>query len=182
METDMKRLHCLCLALLGALLCACSTLPPPGVTPVAPFDLQRYLGKWYEIARLDHSFERGLSDIHAIYSVAEDGSVTVLNRGYNVARGSWRDATGRAVFTGEPTRGALKVSFFGPFYGGYNVIALDPAYRWAMVMGPDRSYFWILSRDKQLPEGVKADLLRQAAAAGVDTGKLIWVSHTRSDS
>ena len=178
----MKKLAIVCLTTLSALLCACSTLPPEGIEPVSPFNLQRYLGKWYEIARLDHSFERGLSDIQATYSMAEDGSVTVLNRGYDAARGNWREAKGHGVFTGEPTRAALKVSFFGPFYGGYNVIALDPAYRWAMVMGPDRSYFWILSRDKQLPADVKAQLLHQAQAAGVDTGKLIWVSHTRSDN
>lgn len=178
----MKRPTLFCLAILSAVLCACSTLPPAGIEPVSPFKLQSYLGKWYEIARLDHSFERGLSDVHAIYSVAEDGSVTVLNRGYDPARGGWREAKGRAVFTGEPTRAALKVSFFGPFYGGYNVIALDPGYHWAMIMGPDRSYLWILSRDKQLPNGVKSQLLRQAESAGVDTGKLIWVSHTRGDN
>lgn len=166
-------------ASLALLVAACSPLPPKGIEPVSPFDLQRYLGQWYEIARLDHSFERGLSDIGATYSLNEDGSVRVENHGYDIERKEWKKAIGRAVFTGDATRGALKVSFFGPFYGGYNVIALDPAYRWSLVMGPDRSYLWILSRDKQLPINIRDMLLQKARAAGVDTDKLIWVSHTR---
>lgn len=173
----MPRLLTLCLAVL---LASCSYLPPKGIEPVSPFDLQRYLGQWYEIARLDHSFERGLSDVGATYSLNEDGSVKVLNRGYDAARGQWKDAIGRAVFTGDSNTAALKVSFFGPFYGGYNVIALDPDYRWSMVMGPDRSYLWILSRDKQLSESVRTLLLEKARAAGVDTDKLIWVSHAHA--
>ena len=127
------RLGALLLAALGV-LSACSTTPPEGMAAVTPFDIQRYVGKWYEIARLDHSFERGLSDVSATYRQQDDGSVEVLNRGYDSTRGEWRQAVGRAVFTGEPTRASLKVSFFGPFYGGYHVVALDQQnYRWAMV-------------------------------------------------
>lgn len=169
------------LACMATLLAACSPLPPKGIEPVSPFALERYLGKWYEIARLDHSFERGLSDIQAVYSLNPDGSVRVLNRGYDVERKAWREAVGRAVFTCSPDQGALKVSFFGPFYGGYNVIALDPAYRWAMVMGPDRSYLWILSRDRKLAEPVREMLVQKARAVGIDTDKLIWVSQQRED-
>ena len=172
----MKKTQLLCI---GALLVACSPLPPKGIDPVSPFALERYLGKWYEIARLDHPFERGLSNIQAVYSPNSDGSVRVLNRGYDVERKAWREAVGRAVFTGSPEQAALKVSFFGPFYGGYNVIALDPDYRWAMVMGPDRSYLWILCRDRKLADPVREMLLQKARAAGVDTDKLIWVSHDR---
>ena len=124
------RLGALLLAALGV-LSACSTTPPEGMAAVTPFDIQRYVGKWYEIARLDHSFERGLSDVSATYRQQDDGSVEVLNRGYDSTRGEWRQAVGRAVFTGEPTRASLKVSFFGPFYGGYHVVALDQQnYRW----------------------------------------------------
>ena len=163
-------------------LAGCSTTPPDGMRAVAPFDLSRYLGKWYEIARLDHSFERGLSDVSAHYRLQADGSVEVVNRGYDAGLGQWKEAKGRAAFTGEPTRASLKVSFFGPFYGGYHVIALDPDYRWAMVVGPDRGYLWILSRKKALPPGVRERLLEQARAQGIEVDKLIWVAQTRDDA
>jgi len=168
-------------SLLG--LSACSTTPPEGMTPVTPFDLTRYEGKWYELARLDHSFERGLTDVSATYRAQADGSVEVINRGYDNKRRDWRQAVGRALFTGESNRGSLKVSFFGPFYGGYHVVALDQQnYRWAMVVGPDRDYLWILARDKQLPADVRSGLLTQARALGLDVDKLIWVEQTRTDN
>ena len=168
-------------SLLG--LSACSTAPPEGMTPVTPFDLTRYEGKWYELARLDHSFERGLSDVSATYRAQADGSVEVINRGYDNRRKEWRQAVGRALFTGEPDRASLKVSFFGPFYGGYHVVALDQQdYRWAMVVGPDRDYLWILARDKQLPADVRSGLLGQARELGLDVDKLIWVEQTRTDN
>ena len=154
---------------------ACSTAPPKGVTVVSPFDLNRYLGTWYEVARLDHRFERGLSRVSATYSLNPDGSVKVLNRGYDDDKGTWSEAEGRAVFTGDANTASLKVSFFGPFYGGYHVIALDPEYRWAMVIGPDPSYLWILARERQIPGEVREQLVTQAARAGVDVASLIWV-------
>ena len=164
-------------ALLG--IAACSTTPPAGMTSVTPFEIARYTGKWYEIARLDHSFERGLSDVSATYTQQSDGSVEVINRGHDGTK--WRQAIGRALFTGEPSRASLKVSFFGPFYGGYHVVALDQDYRWAMVVGPDRDYLWILARDKRLPEGIREQLISQARAQGFDIDRLIWVSQTRDD-
>ena len=164
--------------LLGLGLSACSTVPPKGATPVSPFELPRYLGTWNEVARLDHRFERGLSRVSANYSLNPDGSVKVLNRGYNAEKKSWSNAEGRALFTGDSNTGSLKVSFFGPFYGGYHVIALDPDYRWAMVIGPDPSYLWILARDKQIPVEVREQLLAQAAKLGVDTRALIWVEQS----
>ena len=164
-------------------LSACSTAPPKGVTPVKPFDLSRYEGKWFELARLDHSFERGLSDVSANYRAQADGSVEVINRGYDSEREEWRQATGRALFIGDSNTASLKVSFFGPFYGGYHVVALDQQnYRWAMVAGPDRDYLWILARDKQLPAGVRDDLLEQASALGFAIDKLIWVGQQRGDA
>jgi apolipoprotein D and lipocalin family protein len=159
-------------------LAGCATAPPAGVIAVTPFDVNRYLGTWLELARLDHRFERGLSRVSATYVLNGDGSVKVLNRGYNAGKGEWSEAEGRAVFTGDSNTGSLKVSFFGPFYGGYHVIALDPAYRWAMVIGPDPGYLWILSREAQLPPGVRERLLAQAAQAGVNTAELIWVDHS----
>ena len=164
-------------ALLG--IAACSTAPPAGMTSVSPFEIARYAGEWYEIARLDHSFERGLSDVSATYAQQPDGSVEVINRGYDGTK--WRQAVGRALFTGDPSRASLKVSFFGPFYGGYHVVALDQGYRWAIVVGPDRDYLWILARDKELPAGLRGQLINQARAQGFDTDRLIWVSQTRDD-
>ena len=178
------RSACAVLLVIAALpaLNACSTQPPAGMTPVGPFQIERYLGKWYEIARLDHSFERGLSDVSATYRLQDDGSVQVVNRGFDGKRNEWREAVGRALFNGDPTRASLKVSFFGPFYGGYHVIALDQKdYRWAMVVGPDRDYLWILARDRQLAPDVRQQLLRQARELGFDVASLIWVEQTRDD-
>lgn len=183
-STKSKRLTPLTALMLAALvgLSACATTPPEGMTAVSPFDITRYVGKWYEIARLDHSFERDMNDVSATYSQQEDGSVKVINRGYNSKHSEWREATGRALFTGDANRASLKVSFFGPFYGGYHVVALDQQnYRWAMVVGPDRDYLWILSKDKQLAPAIREQLLAQAKSQGIDVSKLIWVSHTRND-
>lgn len=165
-----------------AVMAGCAnTSPPPGVEAVTPFDLQRYQGRWYELARLDHSFERGMTDVSATYTPQADGSVRVVNRGFAAASGQWREAIGRALFTGAPTTGSLKVSFFGPFYGGYHVAALDPDYRWALVLGPDTSYCWILARDKQLDAAQRDAIVARAQALGVDTHALIWVTHKRQD-
>jgi apolipoprotein D and lipocalin family protein len=167
-------------ALLG--LAGCSTAPPPGLVAVTPFDVNRYAGKWYEIARMDHSFERGLSDVSATYRLQPDGSVQVVNRGFDTARKDWKEAVGKALFTGDSNRGALKVSFFGPFYGGYNVVALDPDYRWSLVVGPDLGYVWILARDKQLTPEVREQVLAQARKFGIALEQTIWVAQTRPDA
>ena len=160
----------------GLLLAGCaSTRPPPGVTAVTPFDVQRYAGRWYELARLDHAFERGMTDVTATYTAQADGSVRVVNRGYAPATGQWREAVGKALFTGAPTTGSLKVSFFGPFYGGYNVVALDPAYQWALVIGSSVDSMWILSRKPYLSDEVRGVLLAKARALGVDENTIVWV-------
>ena len=165
-----------------ALLTACATSsPPPGIAAVTPFDLQRYQGQWFELARLDHIFERGLTDASALYQPQADGSVRVVNRGFDPAKGEWREVIGKALFTGAPTTGSLKVSFFGPFYGGYHVAALDPDYRWALVVGPDRGYCWVLAREKRLSPNTKTAILARAKALGIDTNALIWVSQERAD-
>jgi apolipoprotein D and lipocalin family protein len=153
---------------------------PKGIAPVSGFDVNRYMGKWYEIARLDHRFERGLSRVSAEYALADDGSVTVINKGYDAQKDQWKEIQGRALFVGSDTVGQLKVSFFGPFYGGYNVIALDKEqYQYALVCGPDRSYLWILARSTTLPESVLKELLISAKDMGLDTDKLIFVTHDR---
>jgi len=175
----MKKLLLCLVFLLGG----CAVAPPSGVIPVTGFELDRYLGKWYEIARLDHSFERGLSDVSAAYSPRDDGGLKVLNRGYDERAQIWKDAEGRAYFIGEPTVGSLKVSFFGPFYGGYHIIALDKeSYSWAMIGGPSRDYLWILARTRQLPPTVLGELLRQARALGFATDQLILVRQDRGDA
>ena len=163
-------------------LSGCATGLPDGVSAVTPFDINRYLGRWYEIARLDHGFERGLSDVSATYALQRDGSVQVINRGYDTRRNEWRQVVGRARFIGDTNRGSLKVSFFGPFYGGYHVAALDAQdYRWAIVVGPTLDYFWLLARDRHMPATAREQLLLQAKQLGVDTAKVIVVGHTRDD-
>ena len=169
--------------ILSLTLAACATAPPEGVRPVTSFDINRYLGQWYEIARLDHSFERGMSDVSATYQLQDDGSVKVINRGYDAQRQAWKEAIGRALFIGDSGTASLKVSFFGPFYGGYHVIALDQQdYRWALVSGPDRGYLWILARDKTLPADIREQLVSQARALGFATDPLIWVEQKRTDT
>lgn len=122
-----------------------------------------------------------MTDVSALYTAQDDGSIRVVNRGYLPAKDKWREAVGRALFTGSSNTGSLKVSFFGPFYGGYHIAALDPDYRWALVIGADTSYAWILARDKQIDESVREDLVARAEALGVDTSELIWVEHSRQD-
>lgn len=161
--------------LIAALLSSCTGIPD-GVTAIDGFNINRYMGTWYEIARLDHRFERGLNNISATYTLRDNGSVNVLNKGWNQEDGEWKQAEGKAYFVGQPDIGRLKVSFFGPFYGGYNIIELDKKdYAYSMVAGPDKSYFWILSRSKQLPEATLERLIEKASKLGFATDKLIFV-------
>lgn len=162
-----------------ALLLAGCTGKPTNVTPVDKFDTSRYLGQWYEIARLDHSFERGLSRVTAQYSLREDGGLRVVNRGYKAAKAEWKEAEGKAYFVGKPDVGYLKVSFFGPFYGSYIVFDLDQRnYSHAMISGPDTSYLWILSRTPTMDAATRKRLVDKAGAMGFDTSKLIYVEQS----
>lgn len=176
--------RCLLIMLLGvaALLAGCaSSTPPAGMQVVNGFDVKRYQGRWYEIARLDHWFERDMTDVSATYLPQSDGSVQVINRGLRGSSGQWKEAIGKALFTGPSDKASLKVSFFGPFYGGYHVVALDPNYRWALVVGEDRSYAWILAREKSLPRESLDAIVQRAQALGIDTQAFIWVTHTNTD-
>jgi len=151
---------------------------PENVKPVENFKLEKYLGKWYEIARLDHSFERGLSRVTADYSLRDDGGLKVINRGYSIKESKWKEAEGKAYFVKGSDQGYLKVSFFGPFYGSYIVFELDHEnYQYSLVSGPDKSYFWILARTPQINENIKNVLIAKAAALGFDTSKLIHVNN-----
>jgi len=153
---------------------SCATIPK-SATAVSPFDKEKYLGKWYEIARLDFRFERNLSNTTANYTVNIDGSIKVDNRGYNYKTKQWKQAIGKAKFKGDEDVAMLKVSFFGPFYSGYNVIALDNAYKYALVAGKNLSYLWILSRDTTIPEHIKQNYLKIAEDLGYQTAALVWV-------
>ena len=148
---------------------------PDNITPVTSFQIERYLGKWYEIARLDHRFERGLTQISAEYSMRQDGGLKVLNRGYSNEKQEWSEAEGRGYFVQSPNEAYLKVSFFGPFFGSYIVFELDTVnYQYALISGPDKSYFWLLARTPTIDDNLKKKLIAKAAALGFDTKKLIF--------
>ena len=151
---------------------------PNQVTPVSGFKLERYLGKWYEIARLDHSFERGLSRVTAEYSRREDGGVRVINRGYSAAEDEWQQAEGKAYFVEDPNTGYLKVSFFGPFYGAYVIFELDRQdYQYAFVSGPNHDYLWLLSRRPDPDPDLIETFIAAARDRGFDSDALIFVEH-----
>jgi len=165
--------------LLSLIFAGCSSIPT-GVQAVRNFDVNRYQGTWYEIVRLDHIFERGLSNVSATYTLRDDGGIDVLNKGFDDDTGQWKQIKGKAYFVKDKTVGRLKVTFFWPFYGGYNIISLDHEnYSYAMVCGPNRSYLWILAREKILSRPVIEQLTITAQKLGFKTDKLIFVKHDR---
>ena len=172
-ETEMRKI----LIVLVLFLTGCVGIPE-NVKPVDNFRLEKYLGKWYEIARLDHSFERGLTRVTADYSLRDDGGVRVLNRGYSEKEKTWKEIEGKATFVQGTDQGYLKVSFFGPFYGSYIVFELDHEnYQYSLVCGPDKSYLWILARNPEIEKDLKDILIAKATTLGFDTSKLIFVDH-----
>lgn len=148
---------------------------PDGIKPVRGFDAKRYLGEWYEIARMDHAFERGLTHVSAQYSTREEGGIRVINRGFDTDSSSWEEAEGKAYFVGAEDTGHLKVSFFGPFYGSYIVFELGADYEYSLVTSSDKSYFWLLSRTAVIDPMLQQRLLDRLAALGFDTKGLIFV-------
>lgn len=150
---------------------------PDGVTPVKNFATDRYLGTWYEIARMDNRFERDLQQVTATYSLRDDGGIEVVNRGVNDKTGKSDEAIGKAFAVGEPDVAHLKVSFFGPFYGSYVVFHLDPEYRFAFVTGNDRDFLWLLSRTPSVEESVKTLFVEKATALGFNLDNVVWVKH-----
>jgi apolipoprotein D and lipocalin family protein len=153
---------------------ACAETPPPP-TVIKNFELTKYLGTWHEIARLDHSFERGLSFVTANYSLRNDGKVKVINRGLKEKSNTWSESVGKAKFADIESIGSLKVSFWGPFYGAYNIVKLDDNYQYALIISKGYDYLWLLSRNKTMPEDIKQQYLTRAKELGFDTDKLIWV-------
>ena len=158
-----------CLVLMG-----CTGIPE-GIEPVTDFDQERYLGTWYEIARLDHSFERGLSEVTATYRANPDGSIAVLNRGFDQEEARWREAEGVARFVDSSTVAHLKVSFFGPFYGSYIVFELGENYEHAFVSGFNREYLWLLSRSPQVSDTLRNEFLETITKLGVAPYDLVWL-------
>ena len=161
------------LLLLG--VCGCK-YTPEGVKVVEGLEARRYLGTWYEVARIENTFERGLTKVSATYSLNTDGSIRVLNKGFDPKQNQWKQVVGKARFVSGADRGCLKVSFFGPFYGGYNILELDKTdYSYALVCGNNRSYLWVLARQPQLPEPILAALTQKAKGGGFDTNALLYV-------
>lgn len=174
MEKGIK-IRFLLFALFSLLTSGCARLPE-GVEPVKGFELDRYLGKWYEIARLDHSFERGLDKVTAEYSMRNDGGVKVVNRGFSRKEAEWKEAEGKAYFVRDSDEGYLKVSFFGPFYGSYVIFELDEEnYSYAFVAGPDKSYLWFLSRTPTVADDLVERFIEKATELGFGTDELIFV-------
>lgn len=151
---------------------------PESIKPVDGFNLNNYLGKWYEIARLDHSFERGLSQVTANYSIKDDGGVRVINKGFSVKNNEWQEAEGKAYFVDTTTEGYLKVSFFGPFYGSYVVFELEHEnYQYAFISGPNTDYLWLLSRTTSVEPEVMQKFLKMSKERGFTIEDLIYVNH-----
>ena len=158
---------------LSVLLCrlaGCSKLTVDN-SVVNDFDLNRFLGEWYEIARFDHRFERDMERTKALYVLREDGKVDVLNTGKK--KGKYSEAKGVAKLTDTPAR--LRVSFWGPFYSDYRVMMLDKDYQYALIGSGSDNYLWILSRTPQISPETKNKILTEARRRGYDTTKLIWV-------
>lgn len=175
----MTNIKILPLLALSFILSAC-TGKPDGVVAVDDFKLDNYLGKWYEIARLDHSFERGLDNISAEYSLKDDGGVKVINSGFSKEDNEWQQAEGKAYFVDAADTGHLKVSFFGPFYGSYVIFELDKEnYQYAFVSGPNTSYLWLLARTQKIDQKIIDHFIKRAQESGFDTSKLIYVIHDK---
>lgn len=155
---------------------------PDSVKPVSNFELNNYLGKWYEVARLNHSFESGLSQVTAEYTLNKDGGVLVKNKGYLEANKEWKVAEGKAYFVNNESEGYLKVSFFGPFYGSYVIFELDKDnYQYAFISGPNSDYLWLLSRTPTLPPEVIKKFVTMSKERGFNTEALIYVSHKNDE-
>ncbi|MEZ9231377.1 lipocalin family protein [Vibrio amylolyticus] len=168
-------MHKLLVIMVSFALSGCLGMPER-VMPVSGFQLEEYLGEWYEVARLDHSFEEGLSQVSANYTLKSDGGVRVINRGYSQEDDEWQQAEGKAYFVNESNEGYLKVSFFGPFYGSYVVFDLDKEnYQYAFVSGPNNEYLWLLARTKTVDSALKDRFLTMSEERGFNTDEIIWV-------
>lgn len=174
----MRRLLLITSALM---LCGCLGIPQL-VRPVTDFELDRYLGKWYEIARLDQSFERDLNQVTAEYALRKDGGVLVINRGFSESEKKWKSIEGKAYFVNKESEGYLKVSFFGPFYGSYVIFELDHEnYQYAFVSGPTTNYLWLLARTPSVKPEIIEKFLEMSKARGFRTEDLIFPQQNYSN-
>jgi apolipoprotein D and lipocalin family protein len=170
----------LLVGIISLIMSGCMGMPRL-VTPVKEFELEKYLGTWYEIARLDHSFERGLSQVSAVYSLRDDGGVSVRNSGYSAGTDEWKGVEGKAYFVNSEDEGYLRVSFFGPFYSSYVIFGLDQEnYTYAFVSGYNTSYLWLLSRAPTVDEKIITKFIQSAHDSGFDTDQLIFVEQDRN--
>lgn len=165
---------------LPLLLLSCVSVPK-GIQPVQNFSVEQYLGTWYEIARLDHRFEEGLSNVTAEYSLRDDGGLTVKNMGYSARDDRWQEAEGKAYFVEDRTRGHLKVAFQWPFYSSYVIFKLGEDYEYAFVTGNDRDYLWLLSRTPSVDDAVLEDFKATARRKGFNLDDLIMVNQIPLD-
>lgn len=174
-------MHTISISIIAMLLVACTGIPK-GIDPIDDFKVDRYLGTWYEIARLDHSFERGLSQVTAEYSLREDGGITVLNKGFSKEKQKWKTAEGKAYFVSDKDTGHLKVSFFGPFYSSYIIFKLDKdSYQHAYIAGYSRDYLWLLARTPTVSEEIKKDFIKTSSTLGFNAEELIFVNQSSAD-
>lgn len=169
----MKAIFFLISSLIALWLAGCrSAESTADLAPVTGFQPERYLGVWYEIARLPHSFEKGMDRVSAEYTSNPDGSIKVVNRGWRGEK--FRSITGRALLSDTPGRGELRVTFFPPFYGDYRIVRLDPDYQWAIVTSSNRDYLWLLARTPEISESLRQELVRAMQSMRFDTARLIW--------
>lgn len=162
-----------------ALLSSCSVGLPKGASAVQNFNSQKFLGKWYEIARFDYRFEKNMNNVTATYSKKDNGNIKVDNKGYDYVKNKWKESIGEAKFVKNENIGELKVSFFKPIWAGYNVIDIDEDYKYALIAGNNLDYLWILSREKTIPAEYKQRFLSKAKSIGYNTDQLIWVEHDK---
>jgi len=177
----MNKFYLAIMFLCGLLISGCSTTLSPDVVPVTNFEAEKYLGKWYEIARIDSRFEKGLSKVTAEYTRRDDGGIKVVNRGYKAKDGKWKDAVGKAYFVDGADTGHLKVSFFGPIYGPYVVFDLDENYQYSFVTNHNKKYLWLLARNPQIPQSIKDRFEQKVKDMSFRTDKLIWVDQSPID-
>ncbi len=173
----IKIYQVLCLVILavifGGLFICCKSTAKTYKTRMN-FDAEKYLGEWYEIARFDFKFEKNMSHVKANYSMNPNGTIRVENSGFDYIENKMKTKIGKAKFKGANDVGELKVSFFGPFYSGYNIIALDPEYKYSLVAGDSHDLLWILSRTPTIPDDVMQNYLDIARNAGFDVDNLVW--------
>jgi apolipoprotein D and lipocalin family protein len=149
----------------------------PAGAIVDPFDKDRYLGKWNEVARLPNLIEKDLRDLTEEYSPKEDGTIKVITRAFNSIKNKPVEATGTIKFKGADTRGQLEVAYFLPIYLDYNILDIDENYQYALVSGSGMGYLWLLSRESSMPEEMKQRFLLKAAGLGFEISKLLWMDY-----